>query len=184
MSRQDGWRCTLLTALRYRKYALQTPLGSRPTSLPASAGPAGRARSAPTPSPLATPGRLERGLAAPLSTPSVLPLPFLPAPVGEDEDAVRTDLLRVHELQGLRLFRVPEKTLAFAHDDREDHQAVLIDEIRSISVLPSCPLPKTRMSLPSCCLSLETPSATSPSMRVELFHSSGSCRVLEATCLG
>src|SRR5918994_863201 len=37
----------------------------------------------------------------------------------------------------------------------------------SISVLASSPLPKTRMSLPSCCLSLATSSSMSPSIRVE-----------------
>ncbi len=76
--------------------------------------------------PLVTPRRLQ-GLAAPLLRRSFR---FLSCgPVGEDEDAVRADLLRVHELHGLRLFRVREEMLTFAHDDREDHRAVLVDEI-------------------------------------------------------
>lgn len=40
------------------------------------------------------------------------PLLVLRRAVREDEDAVRADRLRVHELQGLRLFRVPEEALA------------------------------------------------------------------------
>src|SRR5215210_3574647 len=50
-------------------------------------------------------------------------------PVGEDEDAVRTDRLRVHEPHGPRLSHVLEEAFAWPDDDREDHQAVLVDEI-------------------------------------------------------
>ena len=50
-------------------------------------------------------------------------------PVGEDEDAVRTDLLRVHEPQIPRFPHVPEGALAFPQDYGVDHQAVLVDEV-------------------------------------------------------
>ena len=50
-------------------------------------------------------------------------------PVGEDEDAVRTDLLRVHEPQIPRFPHVPEEALAFPHDYGVYHQAVLVDEV-------------------------------------------------------
>ena len=50
-------------------------------------------------------------------------------PAGEYEDAVRTDLLRVHEPQFPRFPHVPEEALAFPHDYGVDHQAVLVDEV-------------------------------------------------------
>jgi hypothetical protein len=50
-------------------------------------------------------------------------------PVGEDEYAVRADLLRVHEPQIPRLPHVPEEALAFPYDDGADHQPVLVDEV-------------------------------------------------------
>jgi hypothetical protein len=48
--------------------------------------------------------------------------------VGEDEDAVRTHRLGVDEAQLLLRNTALEQTLPCAQDDREDHQAVLIDE--------------------------------------------------------
>jgi hypothetical protein len=88
-----------------------------------------------------------RGLAAPLLRLSFRVLSC--RPVGEDEDAVRADLLRVHELHGLRLFRIPEETLAFAHDDRENHQAVLVDEIAYlVPVRRAKPYPQLFSRLP------------------------------------
>ncbi len=45
-------------------------------------------------------------------------------------------------------------------------------------------LPATRIGPPSCCFSFPTSSATSPWIRVELFHSSGSSSVEETTYFG
>src|SRR5215208_417224 len=62
-----------------------------------------------------------------IGSPSSL-LPRRPR-VREDDDAVGPDLLRLRELQGGEVTSVAEQTLPFSEDDREHHQAVLVDEI-------------------------------------------------------
>src|SRR5207237_8474412 len=62
-------------------------------------------------------------------SPAILPLRRRSGPVGEDDDAVRADGFRGGEVQRLRLTRVLEEALAGAQNDREDHQAVLVDEV-------------------------------------------------------
>src|SRR5215211_4867810 len=49
-------------------------------------------------------------------------------PAGEVEDA-RTEDFRAHQFQDLRIDRVLEEPLAFAHDYGEDHEPVLVDEV-------------------------------------------------------
>src|SRR5215208_7514311 len=104
-------------------------------------------------------------------------------PVGEDNDA-RAEDLRVHELQSCCVEPVAEEPLALPHDDGKTMSRYSSTRSCSISAFASSALPYTSMSLPSCCLSLATPSATSPFISVELFHSSGSSSVVETTCLG
>ena len=105
-------------------------------------------------------------------------------PVGEDEDAVRTDLLRVHEPQIPRFPSSPKGRLPFPTTTRCTIRRYSSMRSCSINVLTSFPLPKMMMSLPYCCFSLPSPSAMSPSSNVELFHPSGSRRVVDATYLG
>src|SRR5829696_5653021 len=104
-------------------------------------------------------------------------------PVSENYDA-RVERLRVHKFQKGGVESIPEETFPTSQDDGKDHDPVLVDEaILHQHVPEGHPGLRQRRSR-GFCFSLDTCSATSPSIRVELFHSRSSSRVVKTTCLG
>ncbi len=87
------------------------------------------------------------------------------------DDNVRTERLRIDEAKRPLLARVFEEALATTQHNWKTISRNSSTRPCRTSAFTSSVLPKTRMSLPGCCLSLDTSSATFPVITVELFHS-------------
>src|SRR5829696_9354573 len=104
-------------------------------------------------------------------------------PVSENYDA-RVERLRVHKFQKGGVESIPEETFPTSQDDGKNHDPVLVDEAILHQRVHEICAAEDQDVLPGFCFSLDTCSATPPSIRVELFHSRSSARVVETTCLG
>jgi hypothetical protein len=104
-------------------------------------------------------------------------------PIGEDDDA-RAERRGVNQLQVGRGASVWEEALAAANHHGVDPEPDLVDEAGPIKACISPTLLYIRRFWPGSSFSLATASATSPLIRLELFQSSGSSSVLEATNFG